>query len=302
MENNAKEFALFIDGIRINRNLSRDELIEGIMSISQYKRYLRGDTSIPNSKLIELADKLNLSIHDLHFLFRDQNNDEYKRVLQIHNLVTEKEYQKALNLAMKFDSDMFIYNYNKMFYEYCVLRSQHAINMVSDVHVLDLYSTLIQYPDCENNESFNFVEISTLLQIALTSAKIENYTPVDLLYRILSSDRFRYSSSVETMIIPSVYSTLASILGIMDDYDKIIEITNLGIDYCIQRQTSNALPNLYYFNAIANLDLGNKPLALESARKCFMALYLENKPTKFDGFKQYFEEDFKMKLDDLIKL
>jgi len=46
MENKAREFGLFIDGLRLERNISREDLCDGIMSLSQYKRYLRGDTSI----------------------------------------------------------------------------------------------------------------------------------------------------------------------------------------------------------------------------------------------------------------
>ena len=69
MENKAREFGLFIDGLRLERNISREDLCDGIMSLSQYKRYLRGDTSMPNAKLVQLADKLKFSITDIYGLF-----------------------------------------------------------------------------------------------------------------------------------------------------------------------------------------------------------------------------------------
>ena len=77
MENESREFGLYIDGLRLERNMSREDLCEGIMSLSQYKRYLRGDTSIPNGKLVMIADRLKFSINDIHFMFRKKHNTEY---------------------------------------------------------------------------------------------------------------------------------------------------------------------------------------------------------------------------------
>ena len=95
--NEAREFGLFIDGLRIERNMSREDLCEGVMSLSQYKRYLRGDTSIPNSKLVMIADRLKFSINDIHFLFRQKHNDEYNSINKIYNLIRIKEILEVLD-------------------------------------------------------------------------------------------------------------------------------------------------------------------------------------------------------------
>ena len=57
LDNEAKEFGLFIDGLRLERNISREDLCDNVLSLSQYKRYLKGEASIPNDKIVLLADK-----------------------------------------------------------------------------------------------------------------------------------------------------------------------------------------------------------------------------------------------------
>jgi len=302
MDNKAKEFGLFIDGLRISRNLSREELTDDVMSISQYKRYIRGDTSIPNSKLLELADRLRFNIYDIHFLFDKQNNNEYENVVSIYIDLTKNEFEKAYKKSKDLDPETFISQYNYTFYNFCVFWAQHSLGIVSDVHVLDLYSRLIDYPNCIDNETFNFVEISVLIKIAKISAKISNYEGANFLYEILRNPQFKYTSSSDSMFLPSVYSTLASILGMQEEFEKVVDISSLGIEYCKKRETSSALPHLYYYKASAHFDLGQEKEALESAKRCFMALYLEGKPSKMTIFKNNFEEEFDMKLDDLIKL
>jgi len=160
MENDAREFGLFIDGIRLERNMSREDLCDEIMSLSQYKRYLRGDTSIPNGKLVLIAERLRFSINDIHFMFRKKHNDEYNTIIKIYNKIKSNEYNDAYEIAKNYIKSIFVSEYNQLFFDFCLITIQYRLKMVSDIHVLDLYSKLISYPDCANNESFNMVEIS----------------------------------------------------------------------------------------------------------------------------------------------
>lgn len=301
MDDKAREFGLFIDGLRIERNISREDLCNGIMSLSQYKRYLRGDTSMPNAKLVQLADKLKFSINDIYSLFGKKHNDDYKRIWEIYSLIKKNEYKKAFSLADKLKNNVIVSEYNKLFYDYCMIKIQHGLGMVSDIHVLNLYSELIDYPNCINNDSFNMVEISALIGIIDVSSTIGNYEAMDLLYRILTSKTFNYTSSGSPTFLPSVYSSLSRSLGLKEENEKVVEISQMGIDYCLKHETSNGISHLLICKALALNNLGRIEEAKEEARKCFMHLYIENKPNKFKSFKKIFEDDFDMMLDDLIK-
>ena len=96
MDYKAREFGLFIDGLRLERNISREDLCEGIMSLSQYKRYLRGDTSMPNAKLVQLADRLMFSLSDIYSLFGKKHDDNYKKIWEIYTLIRKNESKSAI--------------------------------------------------------------------------------------------------------------------------------------------------------------------------------------------------------------
>lgn len=301
MENKAREFGLFIDGLRIERNISRDDLCDEIMSLSQYKRYLRGDTSIPNAKLVQLADKLKFRITDIYSLFEKKHNENSKKIWEVYNLIKTNQLNKAFELSNNLKQDILVSQYNKLFYDYCMIKIQHGLGMVSDVHVLNLYSSLIDYPACTKNDSYNLAEISTLIAIVNISANIGNYSPMNHMYNILTSRTFNYSVSGDSSFLPSVYSSIARSLGTQDEHEKVLEITQMGIDYCLKYETSNALSHLMIYKSLALLNLGRQEEGKEEARKCFMHLYIENKTQKFGIFKKIFEDNYHITLDDLIK-
>lgn len=301
MENQAREFGLFIDGLRLERNVSREDLCDGIMSLSQYKRYLKGDTSIPNGKLVQIAERLKFSITDIHLLFRKKHNEELNKIYSIYRLIRINNYQKALKESQLVKKDIIVSEYNKLFFDFCLIKIQHSLKMVSDIHVLELYSALINYPNCTQNDSFNIVEISSLIEIVTISSNMGNYDPSEIMYRILSSKTFSYSSSGDPTFLPAIYSSLVSILGMQEKNEMVVDLSQKGIDYCILNETFNALSHLFYYNSLGELYLGNREKALISMKKAFMQLYVEDKPKKFETFKRNFEKQFKMKLDDLIK-
>jgi hypothetical protein len=302
MENDSREFALFIDGLRIDRNTSREDLCEGIISLSQYKRYLRGVTSIPNNIVIFIADKLQLSISDLHLLYRNRSDNQYHKVNEIYQLIISNNFEKAYILANNMKKDIIVSSPNQMFYDFCLLNIQHHLMYVSDIQVLELYSRLINYPDEMNKDSYSWVEINVLMQIVQISAKMENYEPTNLMYTLLKNEEFIKSYTGEGGLIPGIYATIAKILGRQAKNEQVIEISKIAIQYCVKHEISASLSHLYFFTSFAYHKLDEIELAKENSKKGFMQLYLEDKPDKFEIFKVIFEKMFEMDLDELICL
>ena len=302
MEADAREFGLFIDGLRLDRNMSRDDLCEGIISLSQYKRYLRGDTSIPNNILVLIADRLKFSISELHLLYRHRTDIQHNSILEIYSLIRIQKYQEAYNIASKMKDEIIVSDYNKLFFDFCLINIQYHLKLVSEIHVLGLYSRLIDYPECVKNDSFNWVELNTLLQIVLISAKMDNYEPSQMMFSLLTSPTFQFAASDNFNYMPTIYSNLSQILGIQEKYHQVIETTNSGINYCRKHETFSSLSMLYLMNSFAYFDLDLVEEAMVSAKKAFIQLFIEDKPDKFNRFKISFENKFEIKLEELIVL
>lgn len=302
METDTREFGLFIDGLRLERNMSREDLCENVISLSQYKRYLRGDASIPNNKLVQIADRLKFSISEIHTMYTHRSDKQYNKINDIYNLIQMHKYNEAYKLANDYKNTVIVSEYNKLFFDFCLIIIQHNLNMVSDVHVLEIYSRMINYPFSTSNESFNWVELNILIQIVKISAKIGNYEPSGVLYKLLTTNAISINFNRQANYMPGIYLTLAQILGAQEKFEQVTEITNLGIEFCNKNEVSTALSHLFLINAYANFDINNTTEALESAKKAFMQLHIENKPQKYEQFKQSFENKFKMKLDEIICL
>ncbi|QMS85604.1 helix-turn-helix domain-containing protein [Candidatus Xianfuyuplasma coldseepsis] len=302
MSTNAREFGLFIDGLRLDRNMSREDLCDGIISLSQYKRYLRGDTSIPNDILVQIADRLNYSISDLHLLFLKKSDSQLEQINNIFNLIKQRKFDDAYKLAKDIREAIFVSKYNKLFFDFCMLFIQHNLNMVSDVHVLELYSKMINYPECQNNESFNIIELNILFQMILISSKIDNYEPAELMYKMLTESQYNLPLGQDTTLLPSIYLVLGQILGRQQKFKRTIEITNQGIEFCLNNEISFALSSLFLINAYAKWDTEDKIGAIESAKKALLQLYIEGKSKKLDDYKKSIENKFNMNFEDVIDL
>ena len=190
MSDNERDFGLFIDGLRISRNISREELINDIISLSQYKRYLRGASSIPNSVLILIADRLKLRISDIHFMYKQKSDKQYKKIQNIYTYIRDNNFEEAYKLANDIKNQATFSDYNKLFFDFCMITIQYNLKLVSAIHVLGMYSKLIDYPNCTDNNSFNWVETITLLKIVVISARIDNFEPSKLMYKTMMSDNF----------------------------------------------------------------------------------------------------------------
>lgn len=302
MINDSKEFALFIDGLRIDRKMSREDLCDEIISLSQYKRYLRGNTSIPNDIVIYIADKLKFSISDLHLMYRNRSDNQYFKINDIYHLISQNKFTEAYSIANKMKKEVIVSDSNQLFFDFCLLNIQYHLSLISDIQVLDLYSVLISYPDCINKSSYSWVEINVLIQIAQISAKIENYAPSDHIYTLLRSNSFANNYTGVITMVPGIYATIAKILGRQNKNEQVIEICKIAIQYCITHEISASLSHLYLFTSFAYHSLDKIELAKENSKKAFMQLYLEEKPEKFELFKIIFEEKFEMKLEELIPL
>jgi hypothetical protein len=262
---------------------------------------LNGSTSIPNNKLILLADRLNFSIAEIHFLFNIQYNKQYNKILEVFKLIKNSSYQEAYALALKINKEVIVSSTNKTFLDYCLIKCQYELELASKIQVLEKFSNLIGYPECISKMSFNRIELAILIEIVHIAASMENYEPADLLYKVLVSDNFEYISSDDRSFVPSLYYSLARALNSQKKYKEIIELTNKAIQYCLSYETSNAIAHLFLVNSLAHYDLGHVSIAHNSAKKAIMYLYIQNNETNYYEFKNVIEKKFGISVSELMK-
>lgn len=301
MDSFSREFALFIDGIRLERGTSRLDLIDGIVSLSQYKRYLRGVTAIPNDIVLELASRLKYSITDLYTLYTKKHSKEDIVIRALYEDIQKGQYHDAQEKIRNINPDTFVSEYYTSFYDYIMIHLQHITGRVSDIHVLSMYSELINYPDCMTNESFNLVDLNVLYQIVKISGKLENYQPSELLYNVIKEGNLNFSSASDVSVLPGLFYTVSRVFYKRNELIKTIELTEKGIELSVSNSLSKVLPHLFLLNSIAKKKIDDLEGAYDSIKKCFLQLIITGDKQSIDFFKKSYDQYFDISLNELLQ-
>ena len=300
MESLTKEFALFIDGIRIEKGISRVDLIEDIISLSQYKRYLRGATAIPNNIVMELANRLQYNITELYSQYTKKYLREDTQLKDVSDLIKHSRFEEAHEHLKDINKDLIVSNYYRTLYEYFALLIQHKLGRVSDIHILTLYSQIIDFPNCMNKGNFTLVEVSVLDQMIQVSSSMGNFEAANMLYSLITEGKFIYSNTENRSILPRIYYTLSTVFFKQEELNKTIEIANIGIQESISDENFSVLPHLYYLLARSYTISGDLTEGLDSMRKCFMQLIVIGNKDLYNSFQKLYQQQYEEPLSELL--
>ncbi len=298
MKNASQEFGLFIDNLRSTRNISREEFVDGILSTRQFQRYLKGESSISNEKILKLVDKIELDFFSVYNRFLKSSNIEHQIVNQIYDHIMALEYKDSYELIQEYKNHTFTSaHYRKLFDLYDIL-TRHKLLRISTDMAVDYFENIIDYPKCMKNEILNFIELTALIYIAQIITNEQKKKKIMLkLYDILKYHKIS-DFNVKDGKMAVVYSVFAKLLGTQEKYPEVIYFTKKGIELCELNKTTNSLAHLYYYCALGYMGNNNMAKALSNAKKAFFVLELENSPLRYKEFVKKFESHFNIKFSE----
>jgi len=299
VKNMAKGFALYIESLRKSRKISREDFVENIMSIRQYQRHLKGETSISNDKIFLLVDKLEMDFFDIYNSYVRKDETEYKNIYNIYSQIVNLDYKKAHQLIIKTDKNSIHSNYNKSFYNYCKITVQNKLRLISDSMAINKLKANIDYPECLDIKILNSVELITLISISgHLLEKDKDDRIANFLYDILINRKLLVGRELDNTM-PSIFATTCKLLGILGEHKKVLEISQEGIEFCFKNQILNSLVHLLYYKSLALLNLVRKDEAIQTAKRAFMLLEVEGHSEKMQNFECLLEKHFNMKVIEL---
>lgn len=107
---------------------------------------------------------------------------------------------------------------------------------------------------------YSYIEFRILLFISLFIAKEEKYSfSNEILYYILNKISIKnHSTKYIDFLIGNIYFNIAYNYHMQDNHAKVIEISDKGIAFCLEKRTTHALYSLYYRKGIAQYSLEDK--------------------------------------------
>ena len=112
-------FSNYLEKLRISRNISRNDFVSGILSERQYRRYLKGESTMPNDKVHLLVTKLGLDLADFYMSYLDDKESHLQVIKNLFNLIRTGKLAEANTLISTINYNELSTSYQKQFYTFC---------------------------------------------------------------------------------------------------------------------------------------------------------------------------------------
>ena len=298
MEKLISNYGRLIDQLRKDRNLSRQDLCEGIMSLRNFQRFANGEVSISNDKLSKLVDKLKIDYFYFQQMMLYYDYSEYVETRNAFNETMDLEYKEALFKLAKIDRDKIDSDYLKQLYDIAFLKTK--INAKKNVNEsFRKLEKVVDYPEVLKKKIVNKNEISALITLCTIYSKKGDRDIIDYLIGLVSTDSFANQPFIQDIVIP-IYSTIAKGLYLIESLEECLEFCNKGIQEIQKGFYFGSPTNLFAYKTLVLNKLGKYEEAIESAILLYMDLAIQNSPRKSEVYLNTIEENLGIKFDELI--
>lgn len=215
---------------------------------------------------------------DFYYSANEKDRYEYSKIVRLYMHLCNNEINEFNEKLQTVNKENLVNIQNERFLNYCLIRYQHMMKEISDGECLDKLSSVCNYPEIQHYESFDFVDIISLLLIAEIEVKSEKTEALNLLNKVLTSPDLIYISSESRHILPGIYGTVSILLSRLKKYDKASSIAKSGIDYSIRQSNFSTLTHLYYVMCYTSLKMDRlKQSKIYAARAMANAISRGNK-------------------------
>jgi hypothetical protein len=224
-------------------------MLEGIISIRQYRRYLYGEVEIPFGVVAQLATKMNITPKKLFLEFEKERNKETQIISSYYNAVISNEMELAKKIHSQIDKDNIIDHEQFLFFKSANYIYNFKNNNSSCEEVVKLHKELINYPEILSNKILTDNE----LYLLGTISEYDSSTKAVIMEKFISiyeNDQLQISGN-NILTMTQVIFWLAKYTGSLKQYDKTILFCNEGIKYNNQYKGNYLLEYFYYYQALA---------------------------------------------------
>jgi len=281
------------------------------VSVDALRRIEKGEV-IPRYETLELLSAIYKQ--DLLELLKSSRNNKLltEYFEELDGLITSYDEKKMKNLEDNIrrsftNNDLSsIVNPNEVLQVLLFIRGADLYySRISSDHIdaknILLDALRLTIPGFKINEfgtyNYSYIELRILLFLSILIAqndKIELSN--DILYFIL--DRLRNSSTSKylSFLIIKIYSNLSYNYHLLDNHEKVIEICDEAISYCLHQETTYGLFLLYYRKGIAEFQL-NREAYISTLHSSFFLLKITNNQNLLDIYLEVTKQSYNIDID-----
>lgn len=298
---NLVEFGEKLKDLRKNLGLSQLEIQRKAgVSADTLRRIEKGEV-IPRYETMEILSSIYRE--DLLTLLKNARIDKllYEYHDKLDELITFYDEEKMMALEEEIRK-----NFSSDFHE-SVINPDEVLQFLELIQGTSLYHSRFRedheeakkvllkslrrtWPDFTlrkyKNYKYSYIELRILLLLSILMAEKDAISlSTDILFFIRNRLENNATSTYHHHLIIKIYTNLCYNYHLEDNHEKVIEIADQGITYCLSLETTHGLNSLYYRKAIAEYQLGI-PTYEASLQKAFFILNLTNNHSLLEVYQE----------------
>lgn len=289
----SRELCTYIERFRSARKVSQENLVSGIVSIRQYRRYLNGESDMPFHIFVQMVDKLGLKTESVLREMEAVRFEEFAFVNKLYNYAVNYNYDKFNALLKENKNITFVDKINKLFFEFSIFIKEYYQNQLDNKLASAKISQLLNYPQILKHDIITDIELLILSFLMDVSGKVDQKKIVDkIFYFFNNGDKIIGGGNVRILIL--IIAKFAKIFGIREDYELVLEFCEIGLKRNLAIQSYYISEYLYYYQSLAYYKLERMEDFEIALQKCFNVLELDGNPSKIKKFESLIDEDYEI--------
>ena len=296
----SKELSHYFDKLRYERNMTQETFVTGIISIRQFRRYLKGECDIPQDIINQLSRRLGFKPEYVVWNFESERVNETTLITNFYNAVANKDYGAAEEYNKQIKSKYIIDDVNRLYYAYTVNLLEMNKKVISEEVFLEKTIKLIDFPNILNSRMLSNSEIMILSTLMSMSKFTKKELIAERLKLYINQPNLIVSGHSEQVVLLCL-QRLSQYEGVNENYDEVIRLCNQAVNINKEYKIYYLLEYFYYFLSLAYHKLGNIEKYEESVFRCYATLQAENNEKKIDKFTYLIEDDYNISLVEFVQ-
>ncbi|MGX7419839.1 helix-turn-helix domain-containing protein [Carnobacterium gallinarum] len=275
-----------IKEIRLIKGITQRELAEGICTQATISN-LENETSLPSlSILLSIADRLNIDFSEIYEYIAINGNSYSEIFKRVRVMCGQRKHKEAYDLIKeKIEFDKLGTPYElKQYYYYIGITNLIGFKNYSDAHYyfnLALSTVVGKNLDFLDVLATNGIGVAYLMDNELEKARTYFEKSLVQLNEIIGTS----NSLQDSLEITKIYYNTAKFYSSVEDYEKAIQLSTLGIDLLHRENLSYYLDFLLYEKGFNLMKLGEKTEASEYYFYAAAMAKLNNNEHAIEGIK-----------------
>lgn len=290
---------IYIESLRIARHMSQETFLHDIISIRQYRRYLKGESDIPFNIVHQLTSKIGMKTDAVLREFEVAKVQETTKMNKLYNLAVNYDHKNFAEMCKTISVEHIIEQSNLLLYKHSIILNDFYRRAITIQQVRQMSKDLINYPVVLEQGILNTMELLVLTFLIDVLPLDEQKPIIQKISKYLYDSRIIVSGGNEK-VLTLILARLAKHSGILENHEQVIKFCDLAIERNKSLLSYYLMDYLYYYKSLSYFELGDQKNYEDSLNKCFHILEFEDNELKTKKFTALINDDYKIDFKNFV--